>query len=528
METLFSGKSALILDKKLEDLQSLRSILSSMGFGEVLAASSVNMALSMLRELPVDFCFLCYDLGRDEKNGLQLMLELQAEGLRRYSSCYVLVIEPEKSDLLLGSPENAPDLYISKPYDKIRIGQQLEKALRLKRNLGTVEELLDKGDWEQALDDCEALEETYPGMRVYLQRLRGAVLLRQNEPQMAYETFGLLMDGRDQPWIRIGLAIAAARSGWFNQSAEQLDKVIGDQQICIEAFVWRARLHRLRGALSDAQNLLRQAVVLQPTVALLQGDLGNVAAMNGDARLAVESFRAAIRYSRYSAFQHPDYYFGLVRVLLESMLGGRGGSDAEEEAIRMLEQAQRDFLDVPVIHFRCRLLSGEVYRKVGDMQSGELAARDALNLYQELSLDERLMWLDQLLEGVEGTSVAAEVSGFRQDLTKQMAGLKWGRANLKGMTQFRHGELDPALDSFLEAYEQQAGNPGIGLNLVQTALEIIRRSAMPMLERDLLALCDETLYALQYAALTPKQKQRYKGLGERLSEVVGRLGRGAE
>jgi len=528
MEALFSGKSALILDKKLEDLQSLRSILGSLGFGEVLAASSVNMALSMLRELPVDFCFLCYDLGRDEKNGLQLMLELQAEGLRRYGSCYVLVIEPEKSDLLLGSPENAPDLYISKPYDRIRVGQQLEKSMRRKKNLGAVEELLDKGEWEPALDECERLEELYPGMRVYLQRLRGAVLLRHNEPQMAYETFGLLMHGREQPWIRIGLAIAAARSGWFNQSAEQLDKVIGDQQICIEAFVWRARLHRLRGALGEAQNLLRQAVVLQPTVALLQGDLGDIAAMNNDARLAVDAFRAAIRYSRYSAFQHPDYYFGLVRMLLDQMLAKGGANpDAEEEAIRMLEQAQRDFLDMPVINFRCRLLSSEVYRRVGDKQSGELAARDAVGLFQELSLDERLMWLDQLIEGGEGTSVAEEVVGLRQELTKQMAGLKWGRANLKGMTQFRHGDLDPALDSFIDAYEQQQGNAGIGLNLVQTALEIVRRSSMPMQERDLLALCDETLYALHYAALTPKQKQRYRGLGERLSEVVGRLNRGA-
>ncbi|MBR9884666.1 MAG: hypothetical protein GYB21_13850, partial [Oceanospirillales bacterium] len=398
MEALFSGKSALILDKKLEDLQSLRSILGNLGFGEVLAASSVNMALSMLRELPVDFCFLCYDLGRDEKNGLQLMLELQAEGLRYHSGCYVLVVEPEKSDLLLGSPENAPDIYISKPYDRIRVGQQLEKVMRLKKNLGPVEQLLDDGKWEDALEECARLEEHYPGMKVYLQRLKGGVLLRNNEPQQAYELFGLLLHGRDQPWVRIGLAISAARCGWFNQAAEQLDKVIGDQQVCIEAFVWRARLHRVRGELEQAQNLLRQAVVLQPTVALLQGDLGDVAAMGGDVRLSVESFRAAIRYSRYSAFQHPDYYFGLVRVLLEQMQA-RGGSnaDAEEEAVRMLERAQRDFLDMPVIHFRCRLLSSEVYRVVGDAQSGELAARDAFSLFQELTLDERLMWLDQLI-----------------------------------------------------------------------------------------------------------------------------------
>ena len=56
--------------------------------------------------------------------------------------------------------------------------------------------------------------------------------------------------------------------------------------------------------------------MLQPTVAILQGDLGNQAAMNGDLGLALDSFRAAVRYARYTAFQHPDYYFGLVRLLM--------------------------------------------------------------------------------------------------------------------------------------------------------------------------------------------------------------------
>ena len=130
--------------------------------------------------------------------------------------------------------------------------------------------------------------------------------------------------------------------------------MISQQQICVEAFVWRARLHRLAGELADAQGLLRRAVVLQPTVALLQGDLANLSAMNGDAALAVDSFRSAIRFSRYSAFQHPDYYFGLVRMLLQRIngTGDDAARAAEEEAIRTLEQSQRDFLDQPVIHFR--------------------------------------------------------------------------------------------------------------------------------------------------------------------------------
>jgi predicted Zn-dependent protease/CheY-like chemotaxis protein len=523
MDTLFSGKSTLILDKQLEDLQSLRSILGSLGFGEVQVASSVNMALSMLREQPVDVCFLCYELGRNEKNGLQLLLELQAESSRLYTSCYVLVIEPEKSELLLGSPENAPDIYISKPYDKIRLGQRLEKLVRLKQSVRPVERLLDQGAWQEAIDECERHEKLYPGLRVYLQRLKGVTLLRRNEPERALTIFAELLEGRDQPWIRIGLAIAACRAGWFDRAREQLDQVIAQQQICVEAFTWRARLHRLEGAWSEAQGLLRRAVVLQPTVAVLQGDLGNLAAMNGDTGLAIDAFRAAIRYSRYSAFQHPDYYFGLVRMLMQRMSkkDGDASREAVEESIRMLEQAQRDFLDVPVIHFRARLIASEVYRAVGDQPLGDQAANEALHLFRELTLDEQAMWLDQLIEGVEQTAAAERARAGRQELTRQMAQLQWGRANLRGMMQYRNGELSEAYESFAGAWQQQPDNASIGLNLVQTALELARRGQA--LSRDRLALCDETLYRIQYASLTPKQQQRYMGLAQRLAEYVKSL-----
>ncbi|MBT00346.1 MAG: hypothetical protein CMI01_16970 [Oceanospirillaceae bacterium] len=521
METLFSGKSTLILDKKLEDLQSLRSILGILGFGDVQVASSVNMALSMLRERPVDVSFLSYELGRGEKNGLQLLLELQEEEQRRYSACHVLVIEPEKSELLLGSPENAPDIYVSKPYDRARLSQQLEKLMRLKQSVKPVEQLLDQSEWQEALEQCDRQEQLYPGLRVYLQRLKAITHLHLDQPEEAYRIFGNLLEGRDQPWIRIGLAIAACRSGVFASAREQLDHVISQQQICVEAFVWRARLHRLAGELADAQGLLRRAVVLQPTVALLQGDLANLSAMNGDAALAVDSFRSAIRFSRYSAFQHPDYYFGLVRMLLQRIngTGDDAARAAEEEAIRTLEQSQRDFLDQPVIHFRSKLIANEVYRRAGDRVRGDQMASEALELFQSLSLDEQAMWLDQLIEGLEGTPVAKQAQEGRQELTRQSARLLWGRDNLKGMMHYRKGELDEAYQAFASAYRQQPGNPSIGLNLVQAGLEQLRRSDKP--SRRILADCDRCLYSIQYAALTPKQQQRYLGLSQRLTDFVG-------
>lgn len=521
MANLFSGKSTLILDKKFEDLQTLRSIMGQLGVSDIQVASSVNMALSLQREQAVDIFFLNYELGRDEKNGLQLMFELQAEGRRFYSAAYILVIDPEKSELLLGSPENAPDIHISKPYDRVLLSQRIEKLMRLKETLYPIESLLDQGDWEAALQACLRHEERYPGLRVYLQRLRGIIYLQQNQAEEARRVFSSLLAGRDKPWIRIGLAMAACRSGWFSQARGQLDHVISQQQICIEAFVWRARVYRLYGDLGEACDLLRRAAVLQPTVALLRGDLANLAAMTGDTGLAAEAFRAAIKYSRYTAFEHPDLYFGLVRTLMKRMnAGGAAAEAAEGEAVRLLEQACRDFLDQPVIQFKSRLLASEIYRSVGDEEQANLSAGDAIAIYWRLTPDEQAMWLEQLVEGAEGSSVEEEALEARHALNRNMAKLQWGRANLKGMMQFRHGELSEAYASFSSALEQQPGTPSIALNLVQTVMELCRRGEV---SRALLAACDEALYSLQFAALTPKQQQRYLGLGRRMSEYVQHL-----
>jgi len=517
MDTLFSGKSALILDKQLEDLRSLHAILGSLGFGEVRVASSVNMALNMLCERPVDICFLSYELGHDEKNGLQLLLELQMEGKRLHTGCYVLVIEPEHPERLLGSPENTPDIYISKPYAKERLRTQLEKLMRLKRSVFPVEQLLDQGSWQKALAQCDLIGGQHPELKNYLQRLKGVTLLRQGRLESALRVFSALLKEQDQPWIRIGLAIAACRSGWFGRAREQLDRVIVQQQVCVEAFLWRARLYRLEGALSEAQTLLHRAVVQQPAVALLQGELANVAAMTGALGLSIDAFRAAIRYSRYSAFQHPDYYVGLVRMLMLRMKGTHEteSREAEEEAIRVLEQAQRDCLEEPVIQFRARLIACEVYGAAGNQALADRAAHEALQLFGGLALDEQALWFDQLFEGIEHTKVAEEARQGRQALTRQLARLSWGCANLRGMQQYRNGELADACDSFQMAWQQQPASVSIGLNLVQAHLELMRRDRVA--SREPLAHCEEVMHGIQYAALTLKQQQRYLGLEQRLA-----------
>lgn len=521
MDTLLSAKKALILDKRLDDLRALRELLLRLGVAQVEVASSVNMALSILREEEIDLCFMVYDLGKGEKSGLQLMYEAQAEGLYRYGTSYILVAESEAAALLFGSLESSPDLCIEKPYQEGHLRMSLQRLMRLKQAVQPLDTLMDQARWVEAFDLCEQKLVQYPALRVFMQRLQGIILLRLGRYEEAQQLFNELADERDQHWMRVGAGVAAYRRVELVEAEEALGSVIRQQQVCIDAFSWLARLHRLKGELNQAMTLLRKSILLQPAVAQLQAEQGHVAARMQDWRLAVDAFRAAVRFGRYSAFQKPEYYFALAQALRARMeeLQGDAFGEAQREAIKVLEQVVEDFDHDPVALFKSRLLLSDLLRSARDRSRAEQAGRAALDLFGQLPLEHQAQWLDQLTDGLEQSESSAQAQAIRHELTPKTVSIGWARANLKGMMCFRKAELQPARDAFLQAYHEQPDNPSVALNLVQVELELLRRERCedPVAS---IRRSDDILFALQYAALTQRQQHRYNGLATRLSEQL--------
>ncbi|MGB2130462.1 MAG: tetratricopeptide repeat protein, partial [Marinobacterium sp.] len=337
----------------------------------------------------------------------------------------------------------------------------------------------------------------------------------------ASELFSGLLDMRDQHWMRLGLGVAAYRQGDFERAQQNLNGVINQNQVNLDAFNWLARLYRLKGDWGQSLSLLRKSVMLQPSVAVQQGELGNVAARMKDWRLAVDAFRLAVRYGRYSAFQNPDYYFALARCLCDRMEEQQQDQarDSEREALLVLEQAVNDFQQEPVALFKSRLLQCDILWRGDKSDRAEQAAKDTLGLFQALPLGEQVLWLDPLSDGLERSNVAGSVEQLKQELTRKMVGIDWARANLTGMMQFRKGAVPEARDAFLQAHSAQPDNPSVGLNLVQAELELLRRRQADDPATSL-RRCDDILYGIQYAALSPRQQQRHHKLSDRLAEQL--------
>jgi tetratricopeptide (TPR) repeat protein len=526
MEINYSGKSVLIVDNKLEDLGALRQILGRLGFTRIQVASSVNMALSLMRIESYELCFVSYELGKNEKNGLQLLHEANAEAILSKRNLFVLVVDPERSHLLFGSLENSPDTYISKPYDLVTVRTRLEKVLRIKQVTEPVDRLLDEGELESALRRCDQLAELFPALNLYLFRLKGIILLQLHRAAEALSLFESLMEKRELPWAEVGAGAALFQLGQYDEALRTLNRVVDSEHICSEAFSWLGRAHWAKGALSQAINLMRKAVLLQPTVPQLQRELADLAAQGGDWKIAIDAYRSAIRYARYSVFQEPSAYFGIARAMAFLMKSNGRSAELELDVIRVLEDVVLDHQGHDDVGLRAKLCAGDVFRiaRIEDLSQQRL--RDAWAMYQQLETELQCLWLDALLDVVANTPLAEEVGAIKKKATTAMVSYDWGKANLRATMAYRKGEFGHAYLGFRDAYEQQPEHVGIALNLVQAGLELARRDKGNA-EATLLR-CDEVLLRLRFGELSERQQTRYRALAQQCVEAEKELAGGAE
>ncbi|WP_082800513.1 response regulator [Neptuniibacter pectenicola] len=518
MEINYSGKSALIVDSKLEDLGTLRQILGRIGVGQIQVASSVNMALSLMREFSYDLCFAAYDMGKGEKNGLQLLHEANAEFIFPASSAYFLVVDPKDAELLFGSLENSPDTYLSKPFDQAKIRQRVEKLLRIKDAIKPIEQLLDDEHFDEVIEKSEVLIKHYPGLSIVLQRITGIALIRMRRFSQAKTLFLTLTEKRALPWAEVGKGIAYFNLGEYSQALTSLNHVVNQQHICVEAFTWLARTHQVRGELELAVALMRKAVMLQPTVPALQGELAELASQTAEWDIAKGAYQQAVRYARYSVFQSPKYYFGLVRALIQA--NAQRLPEIEDDVIRVLEDVVLDHPDNQEVMFRAKLINCDFYRLESDTSRLQQMLQQTWNFFLRMDVDSQCKWLDVMVDTAQGTDLEDVVQKRRKELSRSMIEKEWGKANYSAMTSFRGGDLDKAFQMFGRAHELLPSHTGIALNLVQAGIEKAKRGESALW---ILLSVRDVLSTISFGALPLKQQQRYQVLSARFVEQYNQL-----
>lgn len=524
MSEILAAKSVLIVAKKLDDLSQLRGAFAQLGATDISVASSANMATSMLRMRPFDLVVVDHILGQGEKTGAQVIEEATREGLRLCSNAYVLILpqdvrEPPRDSIYCGA-----DTYLSHPMDVRKVSPRIEKLLRLKQAVRPLENLIDDQQYAKALQVMPKLLARFASLELYLDRLKGRVLLEQENYPAALAHFSELAQQRDIDWALLGCGIACYHLGQYPKAADYLQVVLDRNPLSLEAYEWLSRVYRSAGRNKEAQVLLAKAAEQLPTAATIHSGLGNVATENNNWDVATAAFRNAVRYARHSCHQSENNYFGLARCLQLrlSPTATAETSRALEEAVRILENVVEEYFDNDHIRFRSRLMTAESFKKSGEDQRATSAARDAFDVYKNLPDMQKAEEMDNLLEGVEGTDVHELVVQYRESFKKKIyAETEWGKMNMEGMSFYRKGQFDGAFDCFSRALSMVQTSPSILLNLIQSGHEIIRHD--PSRATEVLAICNRYWLQMSIGALNNKQQQRYRSLSERRAELLETL-----
>lgn len=521
MAVNLAGKSVLIVVKKLEDLSLLRRFFQELEASDIHVASSANMALNLLRMQPFDYVIVESLLGNGEKNGLQVVEEASVEGLKRATSAFILITPEDIQALPNDSLENSADTFVTRPLDLERLRVRLEKLIKLKQAVQPVESLIDQGDVHKALKGIEVMVRRYPTLKVYLQRLKGRMLVQVGAYAEARRLFDELLADRNLTWAHMGMGICCYRQGHYADASAHFNAVLQVYPDSIEAYDWLSKVYRGIGRNQEAQRVLEKAVQVLPTAPAIQSDLGDVASENSNWAVATNAFRSAVKFAKHSCHQSQSNYFGLARCLQTqiSKHGGQSSAAAAREAVRTLEDVVEEYFDDDIIRFKSRLMTAETYKRSGDIARSNAAVKDAFDVFKKLDDGRQAEELDNLIEGAEGTVLEQEIDEYKGEFNKRVSTeTEWGRYNLQGMGFYRKGRFGDAFDCFSKALEAVENSPSVLLNLVQTGYELIQQE--PERTPEILAICNERLLKMSIGALNTKQQERYRALSSRRARLL--------
>lgn len=520
MSELLAGRSVLVVAKKLDDIGQIRSIIVGLGAQGVDVASSANMAISMLRSHPYDLLIADDDLGEGEKNGLQIIEESSRENIRRCVDTYALIVDKDVARLPRDSILCGADTFIAKPIDSNKIKQRLEKLMKLKQAVFSVETLIDQQSYDEALIEIPKVVSRYPSLELYLERLKGRVLLAQENYSSASEHFGEIIQEREIDWAYLGKGISEYHLGRYSNAVKALQEVLQQNDKSLEAYEWLSLVLRAMGQNIEVQSLLTTACRQLPTFPSVHAGLGNIASENNNWDAASDAFRTAVEYAKHSYHQTQDNYFGLARSLQTKLTDDGDDRTAAvlEEAVRVLESVVEEYYDDEMTRFRSRLMTAESYQNTGDIQRANSAAKDAFSAYQVLDDSLQAQEMDNLLEGIVGTDVHQEAEAYKSEFNKKVfAGTEWGKLNQQGMSFYRKGQFAEAFTCFEKSIEM-VGNPSILLNLVQAGHELIKQD--PLKGQEVLTLCNRYWLKMNIGALSKKQQDRYRNLSNKRAQLL--------
>ena len=316
LQQTLTKKRVLIVDRHSPARDSLRLMLGALG---VTAVHGAGNSAEVIRQVTANrFDIILSDFVLDDgRDGQQLLEELRHAHLIPLSTVYLIITSERGYTNVVALAELAPDDYLIKPFTADQLQARLVRAIYKKYVLRKIYEKMEQGSLQEALIACDRVIQQQPVYMLDALRFKGELLHTLGRTAEAEEVFRRVLEGRDVPWAKMGLATALRDRGALNEAEQLAEQVTQDAPNYLSAYDFLASVHEAQGKFQEAQQTLQRAADASPHNTVRQRMVGDVAARNKDLQAAEKAYGKVIERSRGSSLRTVDDFANLSRVYVQ-------------------------------------------------------------------------------------------------------------------------------------------------------------------------------------------------------------------
>jgi CheY-like chemotaxis protein len=501
------NKKVLIIEDFFAFRLTLKKMIRSFNVLELEAASTGEEALEELSYRQYDIILCDYNLGSG-KNGQQVLEEARYREYIKNSTIFIIITAESTMDVFMSSLEYQADDYLLKPISKDTLERKLRDWIAKKENLKGIEKELDKKDYGAAVVLCDELINQHPKNLAEVLKLKGEILIRQeNFPEAAIFYESVLSMG-DLPWAMLGLGKANFFGGDYEKAEKIFRSIIKKNKRIVAAHDMLAKLLERKGDLESAQQVLQEAVGISPKAILRQRALGKVAYLNSDLKTAETTFKEVVKQGIHSILKKADDYTSLADVLSKQ--------DKPEEGLSVLRDGAGEFegdtagaMQIAIAEaFACKLIrrdkdSAEAAKKAYELS---LTLADSLPNETEMDLAKALYLTEneELARNVikhlaqnnhDDQNVLGKIRSLYEELNREEEGQfilsaalnEIIQLNNEGVRLVREGKYESAIIILERAAARLPGNKVIHANAAHAVILFMQKegSTPPLLGKAL-------------------------------------------
>ena len=473
----------------------LRNHLLSMDFHRLDCFSQGRELKASMKRRHYDMLLMDFHLG-ENKNGVEVIQDLQKEGLLKYSTCLVFITS-DRLPMIVGQIVDVhPDDLVIKPYTIRNLQRTIINVLNINLHLKPVLKLMDEGDFERALARLDDLmdQNKMPRAKNAMQKLRARLLIKLSRFDEAAAIYSKVLETSDKIiWAKWGLIQSQYLAGRGDMSEELLQEMLGAHLTNDKACEWLARISISNSEYGKAEEYIGQIKEsgLSISAAKLKAYLFQIQDKMDEAISLLERRRESSRSVRE---KFAEYSLELARCYLslaEStpqnerdktlqvarfLIGSAGRRSIEES-----QDIKRSYLNVLAAILEDNtdkakeLLQAE---GIGNLEKADIATMtDAVKAWvgvgEELKAAQILVDCEVKMDNIDDLTEKT-LSNMQFAKTEEQVGERRPRAlkfNKQGLELYTAGKYDESLEYFYQAYQLFPKEPAFGLNILQSLVD---------------------------------------------------------